>query len=118
MTVTLESLELTAEEMDASKEAVQKMAYFKWLDAGCPDGGQLEFWLYAEREWIGHNYVPHRARESACQQQVDQTEAVAVGQDLQQSDLAKSRQRHRARVKVSLSTGLSNSASGDEIDVP
>ncbi|HJX11206.1 MAG TPA: DUF2934 domain-containing protein [Candidatus Binatia bacterium] len=59
MSPTLETLELSPEELELSKEAVRKIAYFKWLDAGQPEG-ELEFWLQAEQEWIEHNYVPHR----------------------------------------------------------
>jgi len=60
MTATLETLELTPDQLESSREAVRKMAYCKWLDAGRPDGLEVEFWLQAEREWIEHNYVPHR----------------------------------------------------------
>lgn len=65
MFVTLETLELTPEELAICKDAVHKMAYLKWVDAGCPDQGQLEFWLQAEREWIEHNYVPHRTLDGS-----------------------------------------------------
>ena len=60
MTVTLETLELTPEELNSSKDVARKMAYFNWLDAGCPEGGQLELWLKAERQWIEQSYVPDR----------------------------------------------------------
>lgn len=60
MPATLVTLELTPEELELCRKAVRKMAYFKWLDAGRPDWGELEFWLQAEREWIERNYVPHR----------------------------------------------------------
>jgi len=60
MTVTLDTLELTPEELECCKQVVEQMAYFHWLDAGCPDEGDLEFWLQAEREWIEHMYVPDR----------------------------------------------------------
>jgi hypothetical protein len=60
MTVTLETLELTLQELECIRDAVRKMAYFNWLNADRPDCGEVEFWLQAEREWIEHNYVPHR----------------------------------------------------------
>ncbi len=60
MTIQLDTLELTPEMLDSSREAVRKMAYFKWLDAGCPSGRDLDFWAEAERQWIGHCYVPNR----------------------------------------------------------
>jgi hypothetical protein len=36
------------------------MAYFQWLNTGCPSGQCLEHWLAAEREWIERCYVPNR----------------------------------------------------------
>jgi Protein of unknown function (DUF2934) len=63
MNIRLETLEMTPEELEFSKAAVHRMAYFNWIDARCPDGGELDFWLTAEREWIGSNYTPHRPLE-------------------------------------------------------
>ena len=48
MSVTTDTLELTAAELAACKDAVRKMAYFNWLDAGQPDYGDLDFWLRAD----------------------------------------------------------------------
>jgi hypothetical protein len=31
-------------------QSVQERAYFKWLDAGCPESDGVEFWVAAERE--------------------------------------------------------------------
>ena len=31
-----------------SEDEVRKLAYFKWEQAGCPDGDGCEFWLAAE----------------------------------------------------------------------
>ena len=39
MSVTLETLELTPEEFENCKDVVRRMAYFNWLDAGCPELG-------------------------------------------------------------------------------
>ena len=52
MTATLESLEISAEKSQVCKDDVGKMAYFKCLAAGCPQGKDAEFWLDAEQEWI------------------------------------------------------------------
>lgn len=60
MTVTLDTLELTPEELAACKEAVKRLAYINWRNAACPEGRDLDFWLSAEREWIEHCYVPDR----------------------------------------------------------
>jgi hypothetical protein len=58
--LTLDSLELDPHELEVSREAVRRLAYWKWQRAGCPPGDGLEFWLAAEREWIERYYVPHR----------------------------------------------------------
>ena len=61
MCLTLDTLELTEEEINAAREEVQRLAYFKWEQAGCPhDADPREFWYEAEREWIEFNYVPDR----------------------------------------------------------
>ena len=60
MAVTLESLELTPEEREARRDIIRRMAYFNWLNAGCPQGDELTFWAKAEREWLEHSFVPHR----------------------------------------------------------
>jgi hypothetical protein len=72
MTVTLETLELTPEERSSRKDALQRRAYFNWVEAGCPDCRQLEFWLQAECEWIENDYVPHRTWDGTRGQDVDQ----------------------------------------------
>lgn len=33
-----------------STEAIRECAYQKWLDAGCPEGDGVNFWLQAEAE--------------------------------------------------------------------
>jgi hypothetical protein len=33
------------------REEVAKIAYFKWLAAGCPHGNDQEFWFRAETEY-------------------------------------------------------------------
>jgi hypothetical protein len=60
MCTNLETLELTPHQLELTRAVVQRHAYFKWLDAGCPEGRQLEFWGEAEREWIERDYVPQR----------------------------------------------------------
>ncbi len=62
MTVCLDTLELTPEELEATKEAVRKMAYFRWLEAGQPANSGVDYWAQAERDWIERYYVPHRVR--------------------------------------------------------
>lgn len=62
--VTLESLDLTADELTRCRECIRHMAFEKWLNAGQPAGDGLEFWTQAEREWIEHCYVPHRPFET------------------------------------------------------
>jgi hypothetical protein len=65
MTATLESLEIAQEKIPICKDDIRKMAYFKWLAAGCPEGKDAEFWRAAEHEWIEFQYVPDRSRTSA-----------------------------------------------------
>ena len=60
MAVTLDTLELTKEELELAREAVRRLAYAKWLDAGSPQGHDVDFWAQAEQEWIARNYVPAR----------------------------------------------------------
>lgn len=57
---SLDSLMLTQAELSIAKEQVRQMAYFKWKNAGCPDGRSQRFWSEAELEWIEYFYVPHR----------------------------------------------------------
>ncbi len=61
MSVTLENLELTPQELESCKDIVRRMAYFHWLDAGQPEGAELDSWLKAESEWFEHDYVPYRS---------------------------------------------------------
>ena len=56
----LESLELTEEERVLARKQVEKLAYRKWQEAGCPRRNPLDFWQIAEREWISLYYVPNR----------------------------------------------------------
>jgi hypothetical protein len=60
MTVTLKSLELSPERLEALREFIGKAAYFKWVHAGRPPGDGFEFWLEAEREYLERCYVPSR----------------------------------------------------------
>jgi hypothetical protein len=98
MTATLETLEMTPEQLKSSHDAVQKMAYFNWLDAGCPDGGQLEFWLKAEREWIERDYVPNRPLDGQRPQSDERPATVTAGERRQEPSASRSRRRRRARV--------------------
>lgn len=60
MSITLNQLDLTPDDAEADRSVVEKMAYFNWLDAGCPEGRCLDFWLAAEREWIEYCFVPRQ----------------------------------------------------------
>jgi hypothetical protein len=47
-----------------TEQHIRERAYFKWLEAGCPDGRSDEFWLSAEGEllqtpktWRGPSYI-------------------------------------------------------------
>src|SRR5690349_12519051 len=60
MCPTLETLDLTSEQRAAAREAVGRLAYQNWLDAGQPCGADVDCWLKAEQQWIAQNYVPPR----------------------------------------------------------
>jgi hypothetical protein len=60
MCVTLETLELTHDELERAKDRVRKLAYLKWEAAGRPYDGRKKLWHEAERQWIEHEYTPHR----------------------------------------------------------
>lgn len=32
-------------------ESIKKSAYYKWLEAGCPNGKDIDFWLEAEKNY-------------------------------------------------------------------
>jgi|WetSurMetagenome_2_1015567.scaffolds.fasta_scaffold992235_2 hypothetical protein len=70
MCPTLETLDLTPEQRTAAREAVGKLAYQNWLDAGQPCGADVDCWVKAEQQWIAQNYVPPRPldgeRPSPC----------------------------------------------------
>lgn len=59
-TPRLEALFLTDEELAAAKNEIDKMAFCKWTDAGCPKDGKRDFWKEAKAEWIEYRYVPDR----------------------------------------------------------
>jgi hypothetical protein len=61
MSISLDSLLLTPEELEAVLRQVRELAYFKWEAGGRPADRELDFWCAAEREWIAHSYVPHRS---------------------------------------------------------
>jgi hypothetical protein len=67
--IGLDSLQLSEERKQAAREVIQRNAYFKWQNAGCPDGDGSRFWKEAEFEWIEFNYVPDRAVEYASTSQ-------------------------------------------------
>ncbi len=65
MHTSLETLDCTPEELDVFRDAIRKMAYARWREAGCPQHSDVDYWLEAEREWIGRYYVPHRLDSEA-----------------------------------------------------
>lgn len=36
------------------EKELNESAYFKWLEAGCPEGRDIEFWCAAERDMFGY----------------------------------------------------------------
>ena len=60
MKTYLNSLVLTKEHLQAARQQIEQLAYFKWQQAGCPEGADVEYWLEAEREWIQYQYTPDR----------------------------------------------------------
>lgn len=70
MDVTLDSLRLNQEHLQAARDEIRRNAYFKWQRAGSPEGDPLRFWREAEHEWMEYQYVPDRpydATENALQ---------------------------------------------------
>jgi hypothetical protein len=63
MTVNLRTLDLSDEQRQTAQEAIERMAYYHWLDSGSPCQRELDCWLAAERQWIEHYYVPPRPRD-------------------------------------------------------
>jgi hypothetical protein len=60
MSISLDSLLLTPEELATALRQVRESAYFKWEALGRPANRELDIWCAAEREWIAISYVPHR----------------------------------------------------------
>jgi hypothetical protein len=60
MSISLDSLLLTPEELETALRQVREMAHVKWEAVGRPMNRELDIWCDAEREWIAHYYVPHR----------------------------------------------------------
>jgi hypothetical protein len=96
MTVTLESLELAPQELECCRDAVHTMAYFNWLDAGCPQDGQLDFWLRAERDWIENCYVPSRPCDGTRPETTPAAAAAAGGDTANVQKPKGSRRREKA----------------------
>jgi len=57
---TLETLDMTPEQLAVAREVICRRAYQNWLDAGQPCGADVECWLKAEQQWIAQDYVPPR----------------------------------------------------------
>lgn len=82
MNVRLETLEFTPAELEASRQAVEKMAYYNWQAAGCPEGRGDEFWAQAEREWIERYYVPSRPLDGTRPKAERQPPVEPIGDEL------------------------------------
>lgn len=63
MVTDLSCLEMSEARREEARQEIQKMAYFKWVDAGCPECDPLKYWREAELQWIGSEYVPDRPFE-------------------------------------------------------
>ena len=44
---------LSPKAVEMAQQACHEAAYFNWLNAGCPEGRDLEFWLAGEEEIYG-----------------------------------------------------------------
>ena len=60
MSITIESLQLSPEQLEYCRVQVRTLAFKKWQEAGCLAGRAVNYWLEAEAEWIGSCYVPDR----------------------------------------------------------
>jgi hypothetical protein len=60
MPITLTNLDLRPADLAAARDAIELMAYYHWIDAGCPEGQALDCWSSAEKNWIERCYVPSR----------------------------------------------------------
>ena len=60
---SLDQLLLSDTDLECARKQVQEMAYFKWLDCGCPENRACDFWNEAELEWIEYYYVPDRYQQ-------------------------------------------------------
>ena len=78
MCVCLESLELSAEQLESARDQIREQAYLLWHKAGRPECDGVEYWTAAEKEWISHNYVPHRPFELETEASIDAQTPVAV----------------------------------------
>jgi hypothetical protein len=64
MCVSLENIELLPEQRDSARRQIRERAYERWSKDGSPPSDGIVYWLDAEREWIGRNYVPPRPLET------------------------------------------------------
>lgn len=108
MGATLETLEMTPEELQCSRDAVQKMAYGNWLNAGCPACREIDFWLEAEREWIEHNYVPHRMLDGARPQPGSRSSNISAGEKHREPAPKSTRAVHARNASISRGGSTAN----------
>ena len=57
---SIDAMLLTDDERNIARSQMEEIAYYKWLDAGCPNTNPLVFWCEAELEWIEYFYIPDR----------------------------------------------------------
>ncbi len=91
MSVTLETLEMTCEDLQRAREAVRKLAYFKWLEAGCPNDCDRLCWVQAEQDWIAHNYVPDRSLDGN-RPRVDKSWADSIAREHHEAEATETSQ--------------------------
>lgn len=41
-----------AKELGGRDQRIRELAYYKWIDAGCPSNKDLDFWLSAEADYL------------------------------------------------------------------
>jgi hypothetical protein len=64
-------------------EEVSTLAYFKWQEAGCPEGRDHDFWVEAEQEWSHKNgltgsFLYQNAPELPAELKVTFSEALSI----------------------------------------
>lgn len=53
-------------------EHIRRAAYGKWIEAGCPPGDGVEYWLAAERDYLEQNKMPDPSGSSDVVQEASE----------------------------------------------